>query len=129
MLQFTLSENATTKLRELMKQNGDADKTYLRVFVAGGGCSGFKYGMALDEKLHEGDEVVQANGLKVVVDQESAPYIDGASVDYTESVAGSGFVVSNPNNVSTCGCGQSFTPKGEAAPDQASGHHGHAHAH
>jgi len=129
MLQFVLSENATGKLRELMKQNGDAEKTYLRVFVAGGGCSGFRYGMALDEKLHEGDEVLQSNGIKVIVDKESAPYIDGASVDYVESVAGSGFVVSNPNNVSSCGCGQSFSPKGEVAPDQAEGHHAHAHSH
>ena len=129
MFQITLSENATTKLRELISKNGTAETTYLRMYVAGGGCSGFRYGMALDNKLHEGDEVVQANGLKVVIDPNSLPYLDGSSVDYVESVAGSGFVVSNPNNWSTCGCGQSFSPKGEAAPDQQEGHRAHAHSH
>lgn len=129
MFQLLLSENATSKLRELIAKNGTAEDTYLRVYVAGGGCSGFRYGMALDNKLHEGDEVVQANGIKVVVDPNSAPYLDGSSVDYTESVAGSGFVVSNPNNWSTCGCGQSFSPKGEAAPDATEGHRAHAHSH
>ncbi|OGS62210.1 MAG: hypothetical protein A3K59_10535 [Euryarchaeota archaeon RBG_19FT_COMBO_69_17] len=129
MFQLLLSENATSKLRELIAKNGTAEDTYLRVYVAGGGCSGFRYGMALDNKLHEGDEVFQANGIKVVVDPNSAPYLDGSSVDYTESVAGSGFVVSNPNNWSTCGCGQSFSPKGEAAPDGTEGHRAHAHSH
>lgn len=129
MFQINLSENATSKLRELIAKNGSAETTYLRVYVAGGGCSGFRYGMALDDKLHEGDEVTQAGGIKVVVDPNSAPYLDGSSVDYMESVAGSGFVVSNPNNWSTCGCGQSFSPKGEQAPDQTAGHQAHAHSH
>ncbi len=127
MFQITLSENATSKLRELISKNGTPDTTYLRVYVADGGCSGFRYGMALEPKLHEGDELVQSNGIKVVVDPNSAPYLDGSSVDYMESVAGSGFVVSNPNNWSTCGCGQSFSPKGEAAPDEKEGHHAHSH--
>jgi iron-sulfur cluster assembly protein len=138
MVQITLSENAASKLRDLMakpdpqtgKSLGSADDTYLRVYIAGGGCSGFKYGLALDRNVREGDEVVQTNGIKVVVDQNSTQYLDGSSVDYMESVAGSGFMVSNPNNWSTCGCGQSFNPKGEAAPDAQEGHHGHgAHAH
>jgi len=131
MFQITLSENATAKLRELISKNGSEETTYLRMYVAGGGCSGFRYGMALDNKLHEGDEVVQANGLKVVIDPNSLAYLDGSSVDYVESVAGSGFVVSNPNNWSTCGCGQSFSPKGEAAPapNQQEGHGAHAHTH
>lgn len=129
MFQITLSENATNKLKGLIEQNETEGPTYLRVYVAGGGCSGFRYGMALDNKLHEGDEVVQAGEIRVVVDPNSAPYLDGSSVDYVESVAGSGFVVNNPNNWSTCGCGQSFAPKGEAAPDEAGGHRSHAHAH
>lgn len=129
MFQLTLSDNATSKLRELIAKNGTLENTYLRVYVAGGGCSGFRYGMALDEKLHDGDEVVQAGEIRVVVDPQSAPYLDGSSVDYMESVAGSGFVVSNPNNWSTCGCGQSFSPKGEAAPDETAGHQAHAHSH
>ncbi|HYT00263.1 MAG TPA: iron-sulfur cluster insertion protein ErpA [Thermoplasmata archaeon] len=129
MLNVTLSESATQKLRELIGQHGTAETTYLRMYVAGGGCSGFRYGMALDNKLHEGDEVVDASGIKVVVDPNSLQYLEGSSVDYTESVAGSGFVVSNPNSWSTCGCGQSFSPKGEEAPDQQEGHHAHAHTH
>ncbi len=129
MFQVTLSENAVGKLQELIKKNGTVEDTYLRVYVAGGGCSGFRYGLALDNKIHEGDEVVQASGVKVVVDPNSREYLDGSSIDYVESVAGSGFMVSNPNNWSTCGCGQSFNPKGEAAPDAQEGHHEHAHAH
>lgn len=129
MFQITLSENAVGKLRELITKNGTADDTYLRMYVAGGGCSGFRYGLALDNKIHEGDEVVQANGVKVVIDPNSREYLDGSSIDYVESVAGSGFMVSNPNNWSTCGCGQSFNRKGEEAPDAQEGHHEHAHAH
>lgn len=129
MPQITLTDNAVTKLKELIGKHGSTDDTYLRMYVAGGGCSGFRYGLALDNKLHEGDEVVQANGVKVVIDPGSKEYLDGSNVDYAESVAGSGFLVSNPNNWSTCGCGQSFNRKGEAAPDTQEGHHEHAHAH
>ncbi len=130
MLQVALSETASKKLKELIEKNGTLEETYLRVYVTGGGCSGFRYGMALDSKVHEGDEVVQDNGIRVVVDPNSKEFIDGSAVDYVESVAGSGFTISNPNNWSTCGCGQSFNKKGEEAPDaQAQGHGGHAHAH
>ena len=129
MFQVTLSETAVNKVKELVTKHGTVEDTYLRMYVAGGGCSGFRYGLALDNKIHEGDEVIQANGVKVIVDANSREYLDGSSVDYVESVAGSGFMVSNPNNWSTCGCGQSFNPKGEAAPDAAEGHHEHAHAH
>ena len=129
MFQVTLSENAVSKLNELIKKNGTSEDTYLRMYVAGGGCSGFRYGLALDNKVHEGDEVIQAGGVKVVIDPNSREYLDGSSIDYVESVAGSGFMVSNPNNWSSCGCGQSFNRKGEEAPDAQEGHHEHAHAH
>jgi len=138
MIQVTLTETAANKVKELIQRNdpetgkalGTPEDTYLRMYVAGGGCSGFRYGLALDRNVQEGDEVVQVHGLKVLVDGNSKEYLDGSSVDYAESVAGSGFLVSNPNNWSTCGCGQSFNPKGEAAPDeQHAGHHGHAHTH
>jgi len=128
-MQITLSDNAVTKVKELVAKHGTVEDTYLRVYVAGGGCSGFRYGLALDDKLQEGDQVVQANGVKIVIDPNSVEHLDGSSVDYVESVAGSGFMVSNPNNWSTCGCGQSFNPKGEATPDQQEGHHAHAHSH
>ena len=128
MFQVTLTENAVSKLRELIVKNGTLEDTYLRMYVAGGGCSGFRYGLALDNKVHDGDEVIQSKDVKVVIDPTSKEYLDGSSVDYVESVAGSGFMVSNPNNWSTCGCGQSFNPKGQEAPDAAEGH-AHAHAH
>ncbi len=127
MLNITLTDTASAKLKELIGKNGTMESTYLRVYVAGGGCSGMSYGMALDNKVHEGDEVVEQGALKIVVDPNSKEYVDGSNVDYVESVAGSGFLLSNPNNWSTCGCGKSFTKKGEEAPDQ--GHHAHAHAH
>jgi iron-sulfur cluster assembly accessory protein len=134
MIQVTLTETAANKVKELIQRSdpetgqplGSIEDTYLRMYVAGGGCSGFRYGLALDRKIHEDDEVVQVHGLKVLVDGNSKEYLDGSSVDYAESVAGSGFLVSNPNNWSTCGCGQSFNPKGEEAPDQQ---HQSAHAH
>ena len=130
MLQVALSEAASKKLKDLIAKNGTEADTYLRVYVTGGGCSGFRYGMALDNKVHEGDEVVQGDGIKVVVDAGSKEFIDGSSVDYVETVAGSGFTISNPNSWSTCGCGQSFNKKGEGAPDESEGHHGHeGHAH
>ena len=132
MLQLSLSETASKKLKELIVRDGagDVGDTYLRVYVTGGGCSGFRYGMALDKKVHEGDEVIQNNGIKVIVDGNSKEFIDGSSVDYVETVAGSGFTISNPNNWSTCGCGQSFNKKGEGAPDESGEHaHGHAHEH
>src|SRR2546430_10487721 len=86
---------------EAGKPLGSLDDTYLRMYVAGGGCSGFRYGLALDRNVHEDDDVVQVHGLKVLVDGNSKEYLDGSSVDYAESVAGSGFLVSNPNNWST----------------------------
>jgi len=130
MLQLALSETASKKLKELIERDGvgNVEDTYLRVYVTGGGCSGFRYGMALDKKVHEGDEVLKNNGIRVVVDTNSKEFIDGSSVDYVETVAGSGFTISNPNNWSTCGCGQSFNKKGEGAPDE-SGEHAHEHAH
>ena len=128
MVQIVLTEPATTKLKELITKHGTAEDSFLRVYVAGGGCSGLSYGLALDDKMQEGDQVVQDNGVKVVIDDQSAQYLDGSTVDYRETVAGSGFLISNPNNWSTCGCGKSFNPKGEGAPDEHEGHH-HEHGH
>lgn len=136
-MQLTVSETAVKKLKDVISKTdpetgkpiGSAEDTYVRVYVTGGGCSGFRYGMALDRTVHEGDEVWQNDGVKFVVDANSKEFVEGSTVDYVESVGGSGFTLSNPNNWSTCGCGQSFNKKGEAAPDQAEGHHGHGHAH
>src|SRR5256712_8014305 len=137
MIQVTLTETAERKGKELIQRSDSEtgqplcslEDTYLRMYVAGGGCSGFRYGLALDRKIHEDDEVVQVHGLKGLVDGNSKEYLDGSSVDYAESVAGTGFLVSNPSNWSTRGSGRSFNPKGEEAPDQHESHPAHAHTH
>ncbi len=127
MVQIQLTNPAVAKLKELIQKHGSVEDSFLRVYVAGGGCSGLSYGLALDNKIQEGDLVVQNDGVRVVVDDRAAEFMDGSTVDYVESIAGSGFMISNPNNWSTCGCGKSFNPKGEGAPD--SGGHGHHHEH
>src|SRR3954463_14791264 len=97
---------AAEKVRELITQENDPSLG-LRIFVAGGGCSGLQYGMTLDE-AQEGDTVISIEGFKVVVDEMSVVYINGSEVDYVDSLMGAGFTVNNPNAVSSCGCGHSF---------------------
>jgi iron-sulfur cluster assembly accessory protein len=94
------------KVRELLAQENDPSLA-LRVFVAGGGCSGLQYGMTLDEE-QEGDTVIPLSGIKILVDEMSMGYIDGSEIDYVDSLMGAGFTVNNPNAVSSCGCGHSF---------------------
>ncbi len=111
---ITLSERAVTELRELMKQENT--EAALRVWVAGGGCSGLSYGMALDDGApEEGDQIFEQDGMKVVIDTLSLSYMSGASVDYVEDVLGGGFKIENPNATSSCGCGSSFKTEGEAS--------------
>src|SRR5437879_13501109 len=97
MLQLSLSETASKKLKELIERDGAGDlgDTFLRVYVTGGGCYGFRYGMALDKKVHEGDEVVQNNGFKVIVAGHSKELIDGSSVVYFETVYGAGITINH----------------------------------
>src|SRR5437763_14350087 len=98
MIQVSLTETAASKVKELIQRNdpdkgkplGTPEDTYLRMYVAGGGCSGVRYGLALDRSIPDGDDVVQVHGLKVLVAAHSQGYLDGSSVDYAESVAGSG---------------------------------------
>jgi iron-sulfur cluster assembly protein len=105
----TLTDAAVAKVREIVEAQGQADAG-LRVYIAGGGCSGFKYGMALDNEAGPDDEVFEFNGLKVFIDSMSLPYLRGASVDYVDdALLGQGFKVENPNATSTCGCGSSFS--------------------
>jgi iron-sulfur cluster assembly protein len=92
----------------------------LRVFVSGGGCSGFQYGMGFENTTEEGDFVFESNGVRVYLDSASAMYLEGATVDYVDSLMGGGFRIENPNAASTCSCGQSFS-SGEGE------HAGHAH--
>jgi len=105
-----LTEKAAKKIAELIKSE-ENNNLALRIYITGGGCSGYRYGMALDDNIYEDDVVVEAHGVKVVVDSFSAPFLEGSEIDYVEDVMGSGFSINNPNVVSTCGCGQSFTAK------------------
>ena len=113
---ITLTPAAAEAVRSLLdKRNLEAQAYALRVFIAGGGCSGYQYGMALEANIRPEDVVAEFDGVRVVVDEVSINYLRGASVDYVESVMGSGFKIENPNAVSSCGCGSSFRTKdGEA---------------
>jgi iron-sulfur cluster assembly accessory protein len=103
-----LTEKAGVELKRYLERQGKPGAA-LRVFVTAGGCSGLSYGMVVDEKISDDDFVINVEGAKVVVDRSSAPFIAGSTIDYkSEKLMGGGFVVSNPNAVSTCGCGESF---------------------
>ena len=103
-----LTERAVAKVKHLMEEEAN-DDLKLRVFVTGGGCSGFQYGFTFDELAEEDDTLVEKEGVVVLVDPLSYQYIEGAELDYTEGLEGSRFVVSNPNASPTCGCGSSFS--------------------
>src|SRR4051812_49815755 len=106
----TLTEIATKKVTEFLATQ-EQPEAGLRVAVKGGGCSGFQYQLALDEK-HDGDEVFDHEGIRILVDEQSLRYVDGSTVDYTESLMGAGFQVNNPNVVAACGCGSSLHAAG-----------------
>jgi iron-sulfur cluster assembly protein len=99
---------------ELRTREGKADAN-LRLFVKSGGCSGFSYGLAFDDKVNDGDKVEDHAGVPVVIDQFSQQYVDGAEIDYVDSLMGSGFAINNPNAVSSCACGSSFNTDGSPA--------------
>lgn len=109
------TDAAARKVGELIQGEGNPN-LMLRVFVQGGGCSGFQYGLMIEETgTGDADQVFESNGVKLYVDPISARYLFGAEVDYVETVTGGGFTIKNPNATSTCGCGQSFTVDGEGA--------------
>ena len=102
------SSAAAAKVRELVKEEGN-DALKLRVYIQGGGCSGFQYGFEFDESQADDDLAIQTDGVTLLVDPLSLQYLMGAEVDYTESLHGAQFVIRNPNAKTTCGCGSSFT--------------------
>ena len=108
-LRVSLTEKAAEKVRGVIEKQGKQNAA-LRLYVSGGGCSGFQYGLAIDEK-NDSDHVIESHGVTLLVDEQSAQYIDGSEVDYVETVMGEGFKVNNPNATETCGCGHSFKPK------------------
>jgi iron-sulfur cluster assembly protein len=103
----TLTDIAAEKVRDFMQGQSAEGHVGLRVGVRGGGCSGFQYALALDEQRDD-DHIFDSSGIRVLVDPASLRYVEGSTVDFTESFMGSGFEVSNPNVVSSCGCGSSF---------------------
>ena len=113
---INLTPSASSKLLGLMQEK-QLENQALRVFVAGGGCSGLTYGMTFDDETHEGDSEFEVNGLKVRVDPMSLRYVQGANIDYQDSLMGGGFKIDNPNAVSGCGCGSSFRPREEEGYD------------
>jgi len=116
---INMTPAAADKVHELLAQENDPSLA-LRVFVAGGGCSGLQYGMTLDEE-QEGDTVILQNGFNVLVDEMSMGYIDGSEIDYVDSLMGAGFTVNNPNAVSSCGCGHSFKTAGGSGEARSCG--------
>ena len=105
---LSVTPAAAEKIKELMAEEPAGEAAVLRVAVQGGGCSGFQYGLGFDRGAQEGDIEFEAHGVPVVVDPFSAPYLQGAEVDYVDTIQQSGFAINNPNAVSSCGCGHSF---------------------
>jgi len=117
---MTVTESAATKIKQLMAE--EQDVSVLRVAIQGGGCSGFQYGLGFDRGPVEGDLEFEMHGVQVVVDPFSAPYLQGAEVDYVDSIQAAGFAINNPNATASCGCGHSFqVAEGEAPEDTAGG--------
>lgn len=108
--QISLTEAAADKVKVMREQEGKNNSS-LRVYISGGGCSGYSYGLTLDETTSPDDLVFEEYGVKVLVDPESMKLLKGCVVDYTETLSATGFTVNNPNAESSCGCGHSFTPK------------------
>ena len=122
---INVSPNAATKISELLAEE-QKQNSGLRVFVQGGGCSGFQYGLMIEENGGDADQVFESNGVKLFVDPISIQYLKNAEVDFIDTVTGGGFTIKNPNATSTCGCGSSFTTEEGAGAGEG---HGHSHSH
>jgi iron-sulfur cluster insertion protein len=105
---FVFTDSAANKVKELIAEEGNPELK-LRVFVSGGGCSGFQYGFTFDEVVNEDDTAMVKDGVTLLIDPMSYQYLVGAEIDYSEGLEGSQFVIKNPNATSTCGCGSSFS--------------------
>lgn len=117
----TITDAAVEKAKALLEAR-DLPEGALRVFVAGGGCSGYQYGMALARSTEEDDIVLDQSGVRIVVDPESAQYLDGAEIDYVDEVMKSGFSIYNPNAMKSCACGSSFQTADGSGQARACGH-------
>src|SRR5258708_3835043 len=108
-----VTDSAFGQLQTLVQEQDDPAKG-LRIYIERGGCAGLQYGMGLD-RAKEGDEIVERNGLRVIIDRESVDFLKGSTIDYSDDLAGAGFRIMNPNAVRSCGCGTSFEPAGAEA--------------
>ncbi len=115
-INITLTEEAVKHLTSLIEEMNQ-ENAFLRVWVAGGGCSGLTYGMALDDSNEPDDIVIEQHGIKIAIDPLSSKYLDGSTVEYKDDLLGGGFKISNPNATSSCGCGNSF--KSEETPQSS----------
>jgi len=106
---INFTDAAANKVRDLIIEEGD-DQLKLRVFITGGGCSGFQYGFTFEDEVNEGDTEVENGGVTLLIDPTSYQYLVGAEIDYSDGIEGSQFVIRNPNATTTCGCGSSFSP-------------------
>tara|TARA_B110000014_G_C20118196_1_gene591381 strand:+ start:2627 stop:2977 length:351 start_codon:yes stop_codon:yes gene_type:complete len=104
-----ISDGAVNKILSLADSEEDSSNLNLRVYVTGGGCSGFQYGFSFDKVIDEEDTCITKDGANLVVDSLSLQYLEGSTVDYTEDLMGSKFIITNPNATTTCGCGESFS--------------------
>lgn len=123
----SLTETAAAKIKELMAE--ESEVAVLRVAVQGGGCSGFEYALGFDRGPQEGDHELDLHGVSVVVDPFSAPYLEGATIDFLNGLEESGFKIENPNVSASCGCGHSFQVEEGSAPEDTAGGCGSGCAH
>ncbi|HEY2916001.1 MAG TPA: iron-sulfur cluster insertion protein ErpA [Candidatus Limnocylindrales bacterium] len=118
---LSLSDAAAAKLRDLTKEESNPD-IGLRVYVYSGGCSGYRYGMMLEDQPSAEDVRLEANGVRVYVDGQSIPLLSGSEIDYVDTLMGAGFTVNNPNAVTACGCGSSFRTADDAGQARSCAH-------
>jgi iron-sulfur cluster assembly accessory protein len=118
---LSLTDAAAAKLADLTKEETNPD-IGLRVYVYSGGCSGYRYGMMLEDAPTTDDRILEANGVKVYVDGNSIPLLEGSQIDYVDTLMGAGFTVNNPNAVSGCGCGSSFRTESDAGTARSCAH-------
>lgn len=109
---ITITVKAAEKIHEFMKEEVESSN-YLRMYVQGGGCSGLSYGMGFEKAPEEDDFIIEENGVKILIDSYSVEHLQGANVDYIESLMGSGFKINNPNVTKSCSCGSSFNTEGK----------------
>ena len=114
----TVTDNAARKIQELMAE--ETEVSVLRIAIQGGGCSGFQYALGFDRGPQDGDNEIESNGVRVVIDPFSAPYLTGSEIDFVDALMGAGFAINNPNVQAACGCGSSFQAKEGVAGEYAS---------